>query len=522
MTRAIRLLALTAVALLPLTACTAQSPSEGGGGDRHLTYAIATDLGTLNPYMTNSSGVSGFDQFIYGQLLQVSPDGDVFPDFAESWEADTTTATFTIREGLTCTDGSPLTPSDIAAAIEWVGNPENGSSRLGLFVQPGTTAMGDDAARTVTVNSGAPDPFLVNSVGELPLVCRTGLDDQTLLDKGEAGTGPYEMTELAAGDHYTVTLRKDYPVSTEDWSADSPAIPQTVTARVVSNESTAANLVLNGEINVATIVGADQERLESAELTAYPGFGPNTLYFNQYPGRVSEDPGVRRAMVLAMDLPQIGSALTSGKGEPQMNIHDYSGNNVCPGDTVTGNVPEQDVDEAKNLLDEAGWVPGSDGIRTKDGNRLSVIFTYISGAGQAGSAVELAQSQLKEVGVEVTPRPLAGAEINEAWASGTWDVGIGAWATKNPAQLAPYLGGTPMLDGGTNVIAATNEEFLALVEQAKQLPGTEGCELWLEADAALVKNLDFIPLVKFPAQTFVNGVTLDDGWFGPYTIRFAD
>jgi len=77
----------------------------------------------------------------------------------------------------------------MAANITFFGDPGNKSAIAGVTVTPGTKAVGDDAAGTVTVASGAPDAFLPRNLGGLGIVCAKVLADRALLAKGQNGTG---------------------------------------------------------------------------------------------------------------------------------------------------------------------------------------------------------------------------------------------------------------------------------------------------------------------------------------------
>ncbi len=126
-------------------------------------------------------------------------------------EETPTSASFTIRDGgVTCTDGSTLTPQTVADNINFVANPDNGSQLRGSSVPTGATATADPATRTVTVTTPAPSPFLLLNVGRLPILCEAGLKDPTASNKKSLGTGMFEVTEVAANDHYTFQRREGY------------------------------------------------------------------------------------------------------------------------------------------------------------------------------------------------------------------------------------------------------------------------------------------------------------------------
>ena len=110
----------------------------------------------------------------------------------------------------------------------------------------------DDAARTVTLTSEAPVPFMLQNTGaELFIVCAEGLADRSTLAAGTDGTGPFVLEEAVANDHYTFSARDDYAWGPDGPTSELAGFPSEVVVRIVENESTAANLLLSGEVNIA-------------------------------------------------------------------------------------------------------------------------------------------------------------------------------------------------------------------------------------------------------------------------------
>ena len=98
-------LAIAALAL-SLAACgSGESPSTSKPAT--FTYAINTDLGSLDPYLTVLNATTTFDTFLYGTLVAIDAQGNAQPQLAEQWDVTgTEKATFTLREGITCSDGA--------------------------------------------------------------------------------------------------------------------------------------------------------------------------------------------------------------------------------------------------------------------------------------------------------------------------------------------------------------------------------------------------------------------------------
>ncbi|MFB7087837.1 ABC transporter substrate-binding protein [Streptomyces sp. NPDC056296] len=528
MTRNRITLAVAVTAALGLTACTGQAGPSGPGGSKGelvdgqtFTYAVATDPGSLDPHSTVLRAARGVNRFLYGQLINLNDKGDAIPFLAQKWTADTTTATFTLRPGLTCSDGSPLTATQVADNFNHVGDPAKKSPLLNVFVKPGTKATADDAARTVTVTSGAPDAFLLRNLGTLPIACGKGLTDRKRLTAGKDGTGMFVMSESAPNDHYTLTRRKDITWGPGDWDPDQRGLPDKVVIRVIPNETTSANLLLSGEINAAAVNGPDKERLLAQKV-----FHDDTqisvgqLWYNQADGRPGQDSEVRRALTQALDLNQIGQVLTGGTGKKSTGMVTVDPK-PCTDDTVSGNLPEHDTAAAAKSLEAAGWVAGSGGVRAKDGQKLKLTVLYPTQLGPTeAAAAELIQKTWAELGVDVTLKGVDSPGLNTAlFDTGEWDVSMAPVGANLPSVVVGFVSG-PVPPGGTNFAHIDNQKYSAAVAKAANKVGAEGCPEWAEAEKALIDDIDAVPYYNTVEPTFGAGAEfrVDDG-LDPASIR---
>ncbi|MDX3658766.1 ABC transporter substrate-binding protein [Streptomyces sp. ID05-26A] len=516
-----RAVAVLAAVVLAGCGTSAQSGGQDLAEGRTFTMSVGADPGTLDPALTVLSVARQVGRFLYGRLIERTSSGDIVAGLAEKWEATVTTATFTLRQGVTCADGAPLTASDVAANITFVGDPKNNSPLAGLQVAPGTTATADDANRTVTVTSGAPDAFLLTNAGTLPIVCAKGLSDRSLLAKGEQGTGMFKISEIVPNDHYTLERRKDFAWGPGDWQKDQQGLPDKVVVRVIANETTAVNLFLSGQLTAATVAGPDQERLLAQKLDHVDNATPlGTLTFNQADGHPGQDPAVRRALVQALDLAQVGKVLTNGKGRPSKTLVTVEPR-PCTGDNVGPNVPAFDKAAALSALDSAGWRAGADGTRAKDGRQLTVKLLQPTVLGPTLTATaELVQQAWQGIGVRVEIAPADAAGINQTlFGTGAWDASMVPLTLSLPSQFVPFASG-PVPPQGVNFGHIDNAEFAAASKQAASLAGAEGCEHWNKAEAALVRDASFVPYYDAVVPTFVKGAkfTISDS-LDPTSIR---
>ncbi|MEV6631880.1 ABC transporter substrate-binding protein [Actinoplanes sp. NPDC051470] len=502
--------ALGAVALLT-AACGNDSAGGAGGGQpvngKTFTMSVPSDPGNLDPHFTSLTIAGQVDRFLYDSLLGFSADGKMLPGLAEKWEATTTEAKFTLRKGVTCANGTPLTAKTVAGNISFVGDVKNASTRVGTYVPAGAKATADEATGVITVTSPAPDAFLDRNLGGLPIVCDQGMKDRTKLKQSSDGTGMFTVTEAVPDDHYTLTRRKEYAWGPGDVKADTVGLPDKVIIRVVANEATAANLMLTGELNAARFSGPDSQRLTGDGYLKRDILAPTgELWFNQKPGLPTADEAVRKALVQSVDLKQIQQVFTSGRGADPTGLV-APAMTPCKGNTISGNQPPFDAAAGKAAL---AAKPLS----------LTVAFAASASPG-AQPAAELLQQQWTAAGVKVTLKNVTAVQVGQIAAGElSWDVAMFPIGVTLPSQLVAYLSG-PTPPNGTNFASIDNKAYQAAVTEAQKTAGEGGCAQWLAAETELIKRLDLVPFASSNNPYFVKGATLDlsDGDVGPATIR---
>ena len=486
------------------------SNSDGGGSEYAdggtFTMAISGDPGKLDPHSSVGTQLFAVNQLAYDNLVSVDEDsGEIQSQLATDWEVNGTTVTLTLADGVTCADGSDFTATTVADNVAYVSDPKNKSPYLGTFLPAGATAKADDAAGTVSITLAQPAPFVLNGLASLPMVCESGLADRASLAAGTAGTGPYELTAAAPGDQYTYQIRDGYTWGPNGATSAEEGMPDTVVMKVIQNEGTAANLLISGEVNAATIQGPDAKRLQGADLFAVEN--PTLVgeqWYNHDPGHATSDEAVRMGLTQALDLGELASVSTAGRGTPATTLAAIEPV-ACPGDSVSGALPAQDLDAAKAVLS------GQD-----------VTFLYSSAAGTAvAAAAELAVQQWEAAGATVTAKGLDETALQGAiFGTGDWDI---AWVPLNvssPDQLVPFLSGPGVADGGNNFSGIDNPDYVDAMTAASAMDGTEGCDTWLEAESALVAAADVVPFANDVLRTFGDGAEFEyPGTLEPTSIR---
>ena len=498
-----------ATAVVAITALSGCSGDDGGGGTDvaeggTFTLSMVADPGALDPQASAVSALFQLSQFAYDNLLSLDENGDIRAQLASEWAIDGTTVTLTLNEGITCSDGSDFTAETAVQNILWIADPENQSPFLGSFLAPVASAEADGS--TVTIELAAPAPFVLQGLTNVPMVCDAGLADRSQLSAGTLGTGPYVLTEAVPNDHYTYEINEDYAWGPDGATTQEDGLPSTIIARIIPNETTAANLVLSGEVNAAAIVGPDAQRLESAGLFSQSIEALlGEQWYNQNEAHATSDPAVRMALTQALDLGELQGVLTSNAGGPATRLAVIPPS-ACDYDAVSGNVPATDVDGAAAALEAAGWVEGADGIREKDGQTLSLTFLYANTLGTGGtSAAELAVQQWQAIGVQVDPVQNDSTTLTGAiFGTGAWDIAWVPLNVSNPDQVVGFVSG-PAAPEGVNFAAIQNADYDAGVAEAMGMLGIDGCDTWKDAEAALFQAADVVPFANSVVKTYGNG-----------------
>ena len=513
-------LAATAGLALVLSACSSGGTSSGSGGGEPLTdgtfrYALQGDPGALNPIMSGSAATAEISKLAYDSLVYQDPETSEFkPWLAEKWEETPTSASFTIREGVTCTDGATLTAQTVANNINFVADPAKGSQQRGTTVPIGASATADLATRTITVTTPAPTPFLLLTISRLPIMCDAGLEDPTASNNKSLGSGMFEVTEVSANDHYTFERRDGYSWGPDDTTSDTPGVPKTVIAVMAPNVSTAANQLLSGELSASPIVGPDKDRIDAANFDSVQRPLPaGQMYFNQIADNPTSDPAVRKALVQAVNLDDLAEVITGGQGTRATSLVSVEPR-ACVYDSVAGNIPDFDLSAAKATLDAAGWTAGSDGKRSKDGKPLTLRLFYAAGEDARSAAAELTQSAWSDLGATVEVTGADQTKVVDVMLSGKdnnqWDI---AWIQINnsvPSGFVPFFSG-PAPAAGKNFSSINNPAYEAAVAKASGLTGDAACAEWADAESQITKTVSAVPFADTVLSFYFNKAGLAFG-----------
>ncbi len=341
---ALILVGLVAAATLAPGKASATKSRTGAAAKGRVSIAITADPGKLDPEQTAGAGAQQVAEFSYDTLVHQLPGGKIVSGLATKWKVlSKTKVRFTLHSGVTCSDGTKLTASTVKKNFDYIADGSNSSPLMNLYVPQNSTTAANNKKRMVTVTFPSANPFAVQGLGAVHIVCAKGLANRNMLLNGADGSGPYKLVSVSPGSKYTFALRKGYTWGPN--GSTSKGMPAKVVLDVVTNETTAANELLTGQVNIATVTGPDRGRLQKAKLfKRVVAAQPGDIWFNEKKGHPTSNVTVRKGIIQALQVGQLGKVFTSGNGVPmkQLTLKSFT---PCAGDSVTGNVPKHNLGE---------------------------------------------------------------------------------------------------------------------------------------------------------------------------------
>jgi peptide/nickel transport system substrate-binding protein len=393
--------------LLSGSGCSRSGSNTGAVSDQ-LHVAIPINPTQLNPILAQNAVESFADGLVFNLLVTHDDRHRQVPDLAAvvptlengGISRDGLTLTYHLRHNVRWHDGVPFTSHDVAYTWHAIMDPRNNVvSRRGFDI---VRSVGAPDAYTVVFHmkkSFAPavDALFGESDTPLRVLPAHLLEKYADLNHVEfnaapVGTGPYRFLHWLRGDRIELEANPSY-------FGGAPRI-KNVTLKIIPDDATVEAQLrsresdLGIEITASTyndLAGVDGVTRQLADAPVYTAVDFNT----QRP--LVSDPRVRRALVLGMDRESIVRKNTYGTSTVAVaDLSPY----YWAFDRSLKSIPF-DSKAAKALLDAAGWRPGPDGVRVKNGQRLSLLFVYGTGSQIVRNISTEVQQMYKALGVEV-------------------------------------------------------------------------------------------------------------------------
>lgn len=489
-------------------ATTDGSPVSGGT----LSVGIPYDEGCSDPQQVRGRTILMIGRAVVDSLVFQRPDtGGFEPWLAESWQIDpkATTYTFRLRKGVTFSDGSAFNAEAVKANFDAIvamgGESPLGSSYLKGY--RGTTVVDELTARVTFAAPNAPFLQAVSTPTLGMLSAKSAQGTPQLRCQGNlVGTGPFALTRYKLDEGLTLERRTGYAWAPVGATNKGDAYLDKIELDVVPEPGVRTGSLVSGQLDLTMeITKADVAPIEGAglpiEVRPNPGL-PQQFFVNT--GRpVLRDRAVRQALLVGLDRELlVSTALT--KYQP---VATSALSSTTPGFVKNDGLLKFDPEGAKKLLDEAGWMVGSDGIRQKNGTRLSVSVLY--GTPQYSFLIplmELAQQQYKQIGIDVKLRPLPVAESIQAEFRNDFDLRISGLTRSDPDALrAGFAGRSDALDKLLNEQAATaaTDKRMAVVAEAQKVALDEAVSIPINELSLPFARQKAVQGVRFSADSLL-------------------
>lgn len=491
-------------------------PSAAKNRTDTLVVGIVNPQGVFNPYLYDSAYDGDIIKAIWSPLLEINFDGTVKDGIANmpTVSEDGKTYTFTLKDGVKWQDGIPVTSDDFEFTFKYLMD----KTYAGRFERDGLDIEGWEAYRdgtsdsisgfkkiddkTFSVTLDTPNAkSIYYFAGFYPLAKHVyGVDyvqgDAKALDKYNRtpfGNGAYKFVNYKDGEEVTL-------VANEYFYKGEPKTKNLVFK--VVNETNQLLLLQNGDIDIIrqglTVTDENLQLLDqlgyaSAGITDNLGYGYIAI---NHGSEIMQDQKVRKALAYGLDREAVVQTAFGDQGEV-INVPQSKVSWAFPEDGDFETYP-YDPEKAKALLEEAGWKVGSDGIREKDGKKLSLKFLASSPNSVNDALVPIMIQNYKDIGIELKAEQMEFRTLLEKQKEAmegkfNYDLAFLAWGL-TPDPDASTVFGT---NGSSNKVLYSNPKVDELLKKALyEMDQAKRAELYAELYKELADDLPYIFLYQ--------------------------
>ena len=463
--------ALSGSALAAFLEACATSSSIGSSANTNatVTMAVFQEPDTLDPSASGLITVGTISHCIFDTLIWDLPGhggNPFYAGLATSWEAapDATSYTFKLRKDVKFHDGTPFNAQAVKFTFDHIVDPNTKSkSAAGSLGPYQETQVIDDY--TVKVVFKTANAAFMNEVAAFAMVSPTAVQKYGAdFGHNPVGTGPFKFKEYTVGQHVTVERNPDYNWGPAPLRTGPPQI-KTIIFRILADPGTRFNALQTGEIQLAPNINPqDIQTIKSdSRYTVYNVAStgmPWNIMINATKAPTN-DILVRQALEYATDQATIIKTLYFGLYTAADSVYTP----LTPGyDPATQAIYKYDPAKAGQLLDQAGWTKGSDGMRHKNGQAMKLNFINISGFGFDGIS-QLMQSQFKDVGIAVDITDQSFPAVGDAYNRGDHHLADFFYYDVDPYFTRALFGGDQIAHG-FNWEHYDNPDLTALIDKA--------------------------------------------------------
>ena len=504
-----------AVLVVLLAAC---SSSGGSGGEASSSasssdapvsggtyvHALEADpLGCLDAPQQRFHVALNITRQLADSLVDQDPaTGKIVPWLAKSWEIsdDAKTFTFHLVDGATFSDGKPVDAAAVKANLDRIVALGAKAIGAGPWIQGYQSTQAVDPSTAVVTFDRPNVQFLQALSGSwfgLISPADTGKSPEELCRGTYAGSGPFTLESYTKDQDAVLLKRTGYDWPSSLAAHQGEAYLDKLQFTFVPEAGVRSGTLTSGQVqSISLVTWQDEEPLEAAGdtlLTArQPGLTESWIPNQQ--SWLADDEPVRQAIRYAINSQEIVDTVYG----PTYRSRTAPLNSTTPGYVDLSSELPYDQAKAAQLLEDDGWKLGADGIRVKDGKRLSlnVIASYTD--------LELIQQQLKAVGIEYKIRQLDPAAASKATIAGDYDIYAWTMTRADPTVLNALFSSDWTSLGYAKANPSELDDLLATQEST--VDPDERAAAAAEVQRYVVEHAWLIPIVD-RAWTYGTGPT---------------
>jgi peptide/nickel transport system substrate-binding protein len=382
------------------------TPTTGPTVGGTMVIGIGADADTLDFQNSSSAIMDTICSYMGSSLVTIDPTGKYVPYLAESWtiSEDGKTWTFKLKHGVKFHDGNPMTAKDWVYTLDRGKDPNLkliiGTSTFDVIVSYKAV---DDYTFEFTLDAPSfPFAYTLSDAGRVTPISKAAVDkygDQ--FGWNPVSVGPMMFKSKVTGDSYTLVRNPDF-----NWGPafahPGPWYIQSMVFKIIPEIATLEAGLESGDIDlILDLPAKDVARIQATNnfqiFEGYLAGNVPSLYFNME-DPLWQDLRVRQAINMAIDRDSMIKALVQGQGIPMYGPISKTVAGYWPGVEDIGY--KFDLAKAKQLMADAGWKPGADGILVKDGKPFKIDFR-VSSRDNRPQVAEVVKEQLKALGVDL-------------------------------------------------------------------------------------------------------------------------
>ena len=445
-----------------------------------LRVGLDVDADTLDPRLSKNTSGFRVKELAFNGLVAISPDYSPVPDLAEKWDnPDDKTWVFHLRPGVKFHDGSDLTAIDVKYTYESVLDQSFNSPVRAFYLSIDRVDATDKSTATFTLKSPFA-PFL--SYMDLGIVPQAS-GAQPDFGAKPIGTGPFKVDTWNTGDSIDLSAFDGFYGGRANLDRVRLKVVPDNSARVVALESGDLDFVQSpvSPQDVSRLQSAGKQKVERTPAAGYTYVNLNTA------DPILADKKVRQALSHLINKQQIIDTIYKGIGKP-------ANGPIVPGMwAYSADVPSYDYspDKAGQLLDDAGWKAGADGVRTKDGQKLTLIVRTHSEDPDRKQLIQVLQSEFQNVGIDASTNAVEFPAFFQDVQDGKYQVGVIGWLNLSDPDRATFRQFTT--DGTANYGKYKSDQVDSLLKQARTtLEQDKAKSLYADAVKQIVDDAPYI------------------------------